>query len=266
MRVDASGVSSRLIDCFVLVLVISGGTLAKPTIRNSHELDQLWVQYRAEASQQQPAMQFPHQACFAKAAEKYDLPITLLLAVARGESDFDARATSSANALGVMQILWPATAEYLGLHNKESLFEPCTNIDAGARYLKELLTRYEGNIHRTLAAYNYGPGRVAVGNDAIPEGAVWYSGYIYRHLQYVLASSTSPGNEADYNRIYKRTLITFSRPYRAAAYVKALEQVLPEDKVDWFRRGESQYRVRLLYLDSTEAHAMLRRARDAGYL
>lgn len=91
---------------------------------------------------------------FLVAALEYGLPESLLLAVARGESDCEARARSRANAHGVMQILWPDTAKHLGINRLSDLYEPCTNIDAGARYLKELLARYDGNVHLALAAYN----------------------------------------------------------------------------------------------------------------
>ncbi len=117
--------------------------------------------YAAQQTSLEPAYTFPHATCFSVAALEYGLPESLLLAIARGESDFDATARSRANAHGVMQILWPGTARHLGIHRLSDLYEPCTNIDAGARYFKELLERYDGNVHLALAAYNYGPGRIA---------------------------------------------------------------------------------------------------------
>ena len=92
-----------------------------------------WRQYAKQAVRLEPALSFPYEACFRRAAQDHGLPVTLLLAVARGESDFDARAVSSANALGLMQIRWPQTAKHLGITQKSRLFDPCTNVDAGAR-------------------------------------------------------------------------------------------------------------------------------------
>jgi hypothetical protein len=180
--------------------------------------------------------------------------------VARGESDFDALARSTANAYGLMQIQWPQTARHLGIEQRSQLLEPCTNVDAGARYLKELLARYGGNVHRALAAYNYGPSRITPAG-AIPEGATWYSGYILRHLDYVLRSRKS-GTGTDSGRL---PLIRFDRPYRAAAFVDTVQAVLGDIRVDWFRQPDGAFQVVLLY----ESPAQLRRGRkllsDLGF-
>ncbi len=122
--------------------------------------------------------QYPHMHCFQEAARQHNLPLPLLLAVAKGESNFNPKAVSHKNAVGVMQILWPETAKHLNIHSKAQLYDPCTNIQAGAKYLAELLQRYKGNLYRTLAAYNYGPGRIDQ-RAKIPAGAKGYVNYIY---------------------------------------------------------------------------------------
>ena len=96
-----------------------------------------------------------------------------------------------------MQILWPDTARHLGIYRLSQLYDPCTNIDAGARYLKELLGNYDDNLHLALAAYNYGPSRIAKDGFNIPSGAEWYSGYIYRHLNYVLGDGSKQNTVPD---------------------------------------------------------------------
>ncbi|MFZ0821382.1 MAG: lytic transglycosylase domain-containing protein [Candidatus Acidiferrales bacterium] len=90
------------------------------------------------------------------AAKKYGLDGQLLMAVAAAESNFDPRAISRKNAQGVMQLL-PTTSARLAVQNP---FDPAQSIDAGARYLKELLDRFHGDVRFALAAYNAGPERV----------------------------------------------------------------------------------------------------------
>jgi hypothetical protein len=231
------------------------------------DLDSAWRDYSSTKTQLEPAYRFPFANCFGSAARQYDLPETLLLAVARGESDFEATARSRANAHGVMQILWPDTARHLGIHRLSELYDPCTNIDAGARYLKELLTRYKGNLHLALAAYNYGPRRIPVGGGAIPSGANWYSGYIFRHLNYVLGEGNAgkPVGDALYSELGQSTLVTFGEPYRAAAFVESLEQQAPDLNLDWFRRGTGEFEVVMTYADRQEFDSSARMLRGAGF-
>jgi len=82
----------------------------------------------------------------------------LVKAVVKAESAGKKGAVSPKGAQGLMQIM-PGTAEYLGLKPGE-VFIPEKNIDAGVRYLKEQLNRYNGDEAMALAAYNWGPGRV----------------------------------------------------------------------------------------------------------
>ncbi len=88
----------------------------------------------------------------------------LIYAVARQESAFAENATSSAGAMGLMQLM-PATAKSTARrngikHRKKDLFKPEHNIALGAHYLSELLTQYQGNRILAAAAYNAGPHRV----------------------------------------------------------------------------------------------------------
>ncbi len=164
-----------------------------------------------------------------------------------------------------MQILWPVTAKHLGINRLSRLYEPCTNIDAGARYLKELLGRYAGNLHLALAAYNYGPQRIPLDGSNIPTGATWYSGYIYRHLNYVLGAGVSRtvAGERLYSELGQSTLLTFGEPYRAAAFIERLESTAPALKLDWFRRGTGEFEVVMTYADRDEflkSAALLKRS------
>ena len=257
---------SRPILCVLLLPLLAAGDGASAA-PGAIDLDAAWRTYLGSRAQSEPAYRFPHASCFGAAAIEHGLPETLLLAVARGESDFEETARSRANAHGVMQILWPETARHLGINRLSELYDPCTNIDAGARYLKELVAQYDGNLHLALAAYNYGPGRIPVSGENIPSGANWYSGYIYRHLNYVLGSRSrvKPGGDALYSELGQSTLVSFAEPYRAAAFIARLERNAPELSLDWFRRGIGEFEVVMTYADRQEFDRSAGLLRRAGY-
>nr|WP_319489811.1 lytic transglycosylase domain-containing protein [uncultured Caproiciproducens sp.] len=94
---------------------------------------------------------------FNTAAEKYNIPVNLLKAVAKVESGFDEDAVSSCGAQGVMQLM-PGTAASLGVQNP---LDAEQNIMGGAKYLSQMLDRYDGDAKLALAAYNAGSGNVA---------------------------------------------------------------------------------------------------------
>jgi hypothetical protein len=248
-----------------IVILLSCSTLAART--TSADPESAWKEYLQNDTDIAPSYRFPHASCFKAAAANYDLPETLLLAVARGESDFKATARSTANAHGVMQILWPGTANELGIYRLTELYDPCTNIDAGARYLKGLVTRFDGSLHLALAAYNYGPTRIEANAENIPPGANWYSDYIFRHLTYVLGDRqrTSSNSEHLYSDLGRSELVIFSEPYRAAAFVEGLEQRSADLKLDWFRQGVGEFAVVLIYADREQFERSARLLANAGF-
>lgn len=95
-------------------------------------------------------------AIFEEASRTYGVPADLLKAVGKMESNFDPYAQSGAGAQGVMQLM-PATAQSLGVTDP---FDARSNIMGGAKYLSDLLARYDGNVDLALAAYNAGSGNV----------------------------------------------------------------------------------------------------------
>ncbi|MBW1828285.1 MAG: lytic transglycosylase domain-containing protein [Deltaproteobacteria bacterium] len=99
-----------------------------------------------------------------RASRKYDLPSKLIRGVIKAESDFQVRAESSAGALGLMQLM-PLTAQELGVKDP---FDIDQNIDAGARYLKNMLERFGNDTRKALAAYNAGPGTVERYDGDVP--------------------------------------------------------------------------------------------------
>ena len=93
------------------------------------------------------------------AARRHSVDPLLLHAVITQESRYKHRAVSHAGARGLMQVM-PATGRRLGVQNSRELFDPETNINAGAKLLSQLWQRYDGNIDLVLAAYNAGEGAV----------------------------------------------------------------------------------------------------------
>lgn len=91
----------------------------------------------------------------AELAERYDLSPALLEAVVWQESRWREDAVSPAGARGLAQLM-PGTARYLGVDPDD----PLANLEGGARYLREQLDRFDGDLEKALAAYNAGPGRV----------------------------------------------------------------------------------------------------------
>lgn len=88
-----------------------------------------------------------------EASERFKVPANLVRAVIRVESDYHPQAVSSAGAQGLMQLM-PDTATTLGVSDA---FDPRQNIMAGARYLRMLINRFNGDPKLTLAAYHAGP-------------------------------------------------------------------------------------------------------------
>lgn len=102
----------------------------------------------SEASSDQPYADLIHAA-----ATKNGVDEKLISRVIAEESNFNPRAVSRKNAQGLMQLLPETAARYA----VADIFDPAQNIEAGTRYLKDLLTKYSGDLKLALAAYNAGP-------------------------------------------------------------------------------------------------------------
>ncbi len=99
-----------------------------------------------------------------QASETYGVDKNIIKSVILAESSAKENAVSTANAKGLMQII-DSTAKYLGINN---VWDPKENIMGGAKYLSELLRKYNGNLKFALAGYNAGPGNVDKYNGIPP--------------------------------------------------------------------------------------------------
>lgn len=99
-----------------------------------------------------------------KIAKKHGIDEKLVKAVIKQESGFNPKATSRCGAAGLMQLM-PRTAKGFGVTD---IYNPVQNVDAGCKFLKNLLKKYNGNVILALAAYNAGSGAVAKYNGVPP--------------------------------------------------------------------------------------------------
>ncbi|MFM7377275.1 MAG: lytic transglycosylase domain-containing protein [Erythrobacter sp.] len=109
----------------------------------------------ADPAQSARAIPPRYAAKIAELSARFDLSPALLEAVVWQESRWNENARSPVGAQGLAQLM-PGTARYLGVDPND----PFANLEGGARYLREQLDRFGGDIEKALAAYNAGPGRV----------------------------------------------------------------------------------------------------------
>jgi hypothetical protein len=102
------------------------------------------------------AEEIPYGELIHEKAEKYDVDPALVAAVIEQESKFRPQAKSPVGAKGLMQLM-PRTGRWMGAQN---LYDPEQNIDAGVKYIKYLNARFNGDLRKTIAAYNAGEGNV----------------------------------------------------------------------------------------------------------
>ena len=134
-------------------LQVAGGTVLVATE------DVLSIEPEEVFTRLKPAESFkgPFRELIEAASAQYKVDADLITSVIAVESNFEPNAISRRDARGLMQLL-PETAAKLGV---KDIFDPRENIDAGTRYLGDLLKRYDNNLVLALAAYNAGPEKVA---------------------------------------------------------------------------------------------------------
>lgn len=103
------------------------------------------------------ADEIPYGELIYAKAKKYDVDPALVAAVIEQESRFKPRARSHVGARGLMQLM-PRTGRWMGARD---LYDPEQNVDAGVKYIKYLNKKFNGDLNKTIAAYNGGEGNVA---------------------------------------------------------------------------------------------------------
>src|ERR1035441_2266447 len=151
------------IDGVTVRLYNSTGYIEMPaSMVSGFEVEEPLVPEAAPVPPAPPAAETPAPAAAVKpveladaAADKYGLPRRLVRCVMAAESAFQIDVLSPKGAIGLMQLM-PETAQLLGADPHD----PAQNVDAGVRYLRDLLIKYDGVLQRALAAYNAGPAAV----------------------------------------------------------------------------------------------------------
>jgi soluble lytic murein transglycosylase-like protein len=133
-------------------LQLSGGSAELP----ANEVVAIEPEEIFHSEPRPPLANIPYASFIQSAAQHHGVDADLIVSVITAESKFNPKAISRKNARGLMQLL-PQTATRLGVRN---IFDPQENIEAGTKYLRELLDLYHNDLALTLAAYNAGPKRV----------------------------------------------------------------------------------------------------------
>jgi soluble lytic murein transglycosylase-like protein len=134
-----------------LRLTMTGGTLEIPAVAVSRvDPEDTFLPVNVKL------LDVPYANFISESARAHGVSPELVASVIAVESNFNPNAVSWRSARGLMQLM-PQTAMRFGVTR---VFDPQQNIEAGTRFLKELLLRYKGDLALTLAAYNAGPDRV----------------------------------------------------------------------------------------------------------
>ena len=115
----------------------------------------------------QTSLTSPYDAYFEEAANTYNVPVALLLAMGQVESGFDPNVVSGAGAIGIMQLM-PGTAASLGVENP---YDPRQNIMGGAKYVAQLIEQFRdfpNALELVIAGYNAGPQAVVKAGYQVP--------------------------------------------------------------------------------------------------
>lgn len=161
-----------VIFLFLAPVLVFGGEVFKHTDENgvTHYSDSPITEFQKADYKKRSAFRDSYSDSYHviinRNASKYNIDASLIRAVIETESSFNSKAVSRRGAIGLMQLL-PDTARRMGAKRP---FEPEQNIEAGTKYLKYLIDRFDGDLRLALAAYNAGPNVVEKYGDIPPYG------------------------------------------------------------------------------------------------
>ena len=179
-------------------------------------------------------------AIFEEASSRFGVSVDLIKSVAKAESNFNTKAVSKAGAIGVMQLM-PATAASLGVSNA---YDPYQNIMGGAKYIRQMLDKYDGNVSLALAAYNAGSNNVDKYGGIPPFAETQnyvakITGYLEEGVtipdtQTVYASANTVNGDADVTYQYLNTFAKeiLTEIFSYDDYMKYLTALLDKDKTN----------------------------------
>jgi soluble lytic murein transglycosylase-like protein len=152
MRIDRHEAQGSVMRVF-----LNGGSLDLPAATVVRFEPEISAEPQRPAAETKPEVS-PHQLVD-EVAQRWNLPPAFLHSIVKAESGYRADAVSPKGAIGLMQLM-PGTARELGADPTD----PRQNLEAGARYLSELLLKYlhdDFQVRKAIAAYNAGPGAVS---------------------------------------------------------------------------------------------------------
>lgn len=172
---------------FVVALLCTGScmheTKAEHQIQAEKAAPVLTAAEQQKKAQIEKALNGPHGAQIKASVKKYSaiykVDEKMIHAVILTESGYNQYAGSNAGCKGLMQL---APATFRGRNVGSNIYDVDQNIHAGTKHLRGLYDRYRGDIPRSLAAYNYGGGRIYLGKP-IPSGAQIYVNKVMNNMK-----------------------------------------------------------------------------------
>ncbi len=174
----------------LLIIAALAGSLAAPAVAEVYEIGDDGVMVQLDKPVARPIVRLKprrdlsvgeraqtYRPFVASAGQTYEVSPALIDAIARTESGYNQAARSPARAAGIMQLM-PGTARAMGVDSSDAR----DNIRGGVAYLRLLLNRFDGDVVRTIAAYNAGPAAVerARGVPRFPETKAYVAAVLAR--------------------------------------------------------------------------------------
>lgn len=209
----------------IFALTIRAQATIAPDVEIQRDLDRVF-------SEELTVKSYPYQDIMEKAADRYELPVPFVLAVARGESFFNPSAESAKGAIGIMQVM-PSTAKSDYGVSRQELFDPPTNVDVGVHYLADQYERFQ-DPYLALAAYYCGPGGIDVENGKVRNDCNEYVRYIHTHLTSIIAQAEGK-IPAPQRKLQKLVITRFDNYLDARDFLNFINPQLGNLRLDLFR-------------------------------